>query len=349
MIIPYKMYKITLLIATCMLLGCSSPAPQPEIYAPPVFSRQSEARIQVLNDSVELFGSSCMVPYKEHLIVVSRRDGNWLQIFDKRTGQHQGSFLPVGKGPGEAVQVTSVDVYPATGILTLIDKSTRKIFDFQLDSVVLNRKRTPEKECLLSDPDIVPADIFHTAKGKLIRRTGSDTKRLATIENGQCTAEYNRYPASEDSLTLQKSYADASKTVSPDGTKVAFGLKYGCILEILDLTNGIHPKAVRYFYKPEMAPGPGNIAPCDQTVFGFADLYATNDRIYGTYRGTKEMDAIQGIAVFDWEGKEQYFFTTDPNHLLIDFCVEPSDSILYGIDLDKNSGEFRLISMPVSI
>ena len=329
------------------LAGCGRQQPC-ENYAPPVFPARSVPQTEVLRDSLVLYGSGVMALYKDWLIVASRHADGWVHFFDKHTGERIGMAVPPGKGPGEAVQVSTIDVSPANGRLFVTDRSTYKILEFDLDSLIRYGKRLPEREFTLPDSVTTPIKTWHTADG--ILSTGSrmyGQARLVRFHDGICTARYDTYPAAEDTALMRKSYVDCTATVSPDGSKMAFGLKYGCILEILDLRDGgIRPYAVRYFHKPEMAEGAA-IGPNEKTVFGFGDISSTDRYIYGTYRGTKEMDAIHGIAVFDWDGNERHFYQIDK--LLIDFCVEPDDSVLYAVELDTQNGEFRLVSIPLEV
>lgn len=329
------------------LAGCGRQQPC-ENYAPPVFPARSVPQTEVLRDSLDLYYSGAMALYKDWLIVASRHADGWVHLFDKHTGERVGIVVPSGKGPGEAVLVSTIDVAPAEGRMFVTDQSTYKILEFDLDSLIRYGKRQPEGELTLPDSVISPTETWHTADGILVNGSGVYGKpRLARFRDGLCTARYDNFPCSEDAATMRKSYADCAETASPDGTKMAFGLKYGCVLEILDLQNdGIKPHAVRYFYKPEMAKTAA-LGPNEKTIFGFGDLASTDRYIYGTYRGTAEMDAIHGIAVFDWDGNERHFYSIDK--LLIDFCVEPDDSVLYGVELDTQSGEFRLVSIPLEV
>ena len=77
--------------------------------------------------------------------------GEQLLLFDRKTFNYAGSFIPKGQGPGEIARFGHIGVDEARRKLYITDLASLKIFAYPLDSLLANPKYIPEVKIQLNE------------------------------------------------------------------------------------------------------------------------------------------------------------------------------------------------------
>jgi hypothetical protein len=199
--------------------------------------------------------------------------------------------------------------------------------------------------------------LTETADGKIINLTskGYLTKDTTTIhrlslsrEDGFCS-NYDFCPIEDKPLAFTI-YNQPKISISPDGTKMAIGTFAGAILETFDISKEIRNIATKYFIEPVISVHGGTYSYVDQSVLGFYDLFATDDRIFAAYDGKYKWGDIANlpdskrplkftrIAVFDWKGNGLAIY--DTGYRVERIFYAETENTLYAMITDKERKYF---------
>lgn len=339
---------LLLAIAVCALAaGCShSSAP---VYEPFSLDGAEPLEGTVLCDSIVASVVVDMMPVGDYLAVAYATPDNRCALFD-RQGKRIAEFCPIGKGPGEALFIISVEPGERDGELWAYDPQSQKWLTFRLDSVLAGRRGAIAEESRdeLADVPMNHVEDVRKIRDGLLFSGGNGIispmrpeRFVTTDRQGRITGRYGDVPYSDDTIEMKVAFMSAQWTISPDGTKMANGSLFGSILEIFDLTEGIRLKDRSYFIEPDFPHNEvGTITSYETLVFGFGSMTSTNDRIYAAYTGSTDPKGMKYIAVFDWNGRLKKLYKTD--YRIRTLCVDPADErTLYAVMRDDD-GEYCL-------
>lgn len=319
-------YRFVFLSIVLCCAACSSDkGPR---YAAPEFARERSAQFELLTGELLMKNILDIWEYKSNLVVLGFENGRFLHVFDKRSGKKILETISLGRGPKEIGSLLNARL-DRQGVLTLIDGQQQKKMSFQLDSL-LAHSFAAISEQPYENPSWSRAVIPLRDRQLVFRNIGDaaeDTTGVVRFElrdkAGKSMARSNDFPIADAAMRFMV-YNEARVSVSPDERKLAVGTVWGAILETFSLEHGIEPLATRYFVEPNFNVGaaPGI---SENTVSGFADVYADDDRIYASYDGVRkvlEFSKIPAeerplqfnrIVVFDWEGNGIEQIVTDYN------------------------------------
>ena len=323
------------------IAGCSRQQRYTPITIPDTVSLQGV----VLCDSVltQVTVGQCVVG--DYLVVAyPDRNKNLCHLYTK-AGDHVADFCPVGKGPGEAIVLTSVYPEPDSVSFITYESQAKKRIRWHIDSL-LSGSRKPAAEISTPSIPMFAQVVLNSAAGMLaIGNSGiispDRTERLFLFDrNDRLLSRYGVYPESDDTIRMKSAYRQHYETVSPDGTKMAFGIYFGAILETFDVKDSIRLRNISYFIEPDFPhDAVGNPTSYDDMTFGFGPLCSSDEYIYAAYNGTKDYQKMHHIAVFDWDGRLQKFYRTAFH--LIRTAYDPEANAIFA--LVKDQGEYRLV------
>lgn len=272
-------------------------------------------------------------------------DGKTCHLYTKQ-GKPLLDFGASGKGPGEVLAPNAI--FPGRDSISLwvYDAQLKKLLQWYVDSL-LSGNRAPIAEQLLPAlpfgiDRIYPAgEMLVAVNGVGILPTDKADRLFLLDSDGRILDRYDAFPPGEDTIRMKSAYRHHAETVSPDGSRMAFGTSFGAIMEIFDLEdNRIRLHNISYVIEPAFSHDKlGNPTSYDDITFGFGPLCSSADRIYAAYNGTRDFGRMNHIAVFDWEGKLRHIYKTD--FQLIRTSYDPSLHAIFATV--ENEGEYQLV------
>ncbi len=337
-----KFFFYTTIISLLLLSGCRQEEKELAFTAPE-FRQTKHLEGKVLVDTFVMGLCYNMDCYKDYLLVSAYRgDRELLNFFDKNSGQHIKSILPIGRGAGEALSLKDFDLDHSTGKVMFYDIAGNKLTDFITDSVIANENAGAyihSRNYPIYMYKVLQGNNSYIAEGGL--KEGDKRLRLSIIENDSTICKYYTYPnvriPGTDAKGIEPAYTYGSRiAISPDKKRLAYSTNYGAILEIFDLTpREITLNTIKGYYRPVYALNKNSIQSIPgETVWGFIDLYATDKYIYSIFSGSKNPKETKNIAVFDWKGNCLDLYTTD--YQLEKICVDETNRKIYANGLDPN-------------
>lgn len=320
-----------ILINTFLLLSCARRQGE---YRAPSFPIEKEVSVELVGDPLELGLPVDLCQAGEYLFVLAYSPENWLHVYDKRTGAKVGEAVKVGRGPGEGLNLVTMDWNPKEGNLYAFDQSLHKTLVYRLDgtdaAVSFVREIQHPSEAVIRACHQLPGGRF-LYEGYLPGEGDKNTRY--TLSDGLISIDsYDSCPGVDDDDDRLAFLLGVSKGDPVTGRFVS-GTMYGAVLECFDLSEGrIHPVATRLIDRPEMdLSGPG-IRGKEGTKYGFYTFCLSEKLIYANYLDSADPKEYRTVATFDWKGREQTKYHLDRD--VIRMCpAQESDGTLYGISL----------------
>lgn len=344
------MKRIFPLLGACLLVfGCSrSDSPRYEAIA------LEEARLlsgTVLGEPIRVSGVVDQRMMGDYIVMVCLHPEYRCILLDKQ-GKIVSEFCPVGKGPGEAVVVMSVEPGERAGEVCVYDPQMQKQLFFSLDSLVGGSSYAFRGEKSRQESGDVPMNQVWNLRrvesgllfvgGNGIISSQRPERFVLTDRTGTPIGRFGDVPPGEDTIAMKVAFMQSRLTVSPDGTKLADGSSFGAILETFDLRDSIRLRSRAYFIEPDFPHDEvGRITAFDRLTFGFGAMASSDDRIYAVYNGTSDAKAMCHVAVFDWEGRLERLYKTQGRVAAL--CVDPDSANLLYAAVEDEAGEFRLV------
>ena len=320
--------------------GCKKDLYSGMDFVPPVFADSVYVKSEVLNDTIFTKSAWGMASYKDYIILLANIDDFLFQIYDKKTGLRVKSFGKLGRAPQEILPTNNFYVSETKCILTSYSQSTREILVFHLDSIIPNREHFLDKISLNGCSDMTFFEVlpvhenFLLYGGKCAVYPGGARYTLFSRQ-GQYLGAYDKYPISSTSDSIQKGseWMDLglTRTISPDGTKLAEATRVGGILEILEVTSQMKQTALKTFYQPHFYQDKGDQNYTPNTLFGFYYLNSSSQAIYAlSFNGSNnEMLPSCDLQTFDWSGNPVKKYKTDKP--LLNICVDEKAKKAYAL------------------
>ncbi len=300
-------------------------------YHQAVFRDVKKADVRVMGTSLALGVPVDLCLEGDYLFVLAYTPDYWLHVYDKRTGEKKSSMLTVGRGPGEGMNLVSVDYKRDEQNLYAYDMVLRKTLVYHLDgsdgSATFLREIQLPAEGVVRKSHILP-DGNYLYEGYL---PGFDKNTRLILSDGNSVLDsYDEYPGVEDENDRSAMILGVSKADPMTGRFVC-GTMFGAVLECFDLSGQmIRSTGIRLLDPPEMDPSSPGIQPKPGTKYGFSSFCLTDYLIFAVYVDGEDPNDFKTIATFDWKGKEQTMFVADWNILRI--CPgEGNGKSLYGI------------------
>lgn len=277
-----------------------------------------------------------------YLFVLAYTPDKWLHIYDRNTGQKILDAINVGRGPGEAVSIVSMDYCRDEHTLYLYDAALRKTLVIVLDGESANASFIQEvqhpMEGVIRNCHVLSGHRFFY-EGYL-PEYGKETR--FTLSNGEMVLDaYSDYPGINNEDDQIAFILGVSKADYSSGRFVS-GTTFGAVLECFDVSGTeIKPIATRILDLPEMDLSGRAIKMKEGKKYGFSTICLTKELIYTCYLDNRDPTVFKTIASFDWRGREHTLYKMDQNILRL--CPgDNGDGIFYGIS-SSSEMEFSLV------
>ncbi len=237
----------------------------------------------------------------------------------RKTGKHISSFAGIGAEAGESRNSTC-PFLTNQGELVLMDTDTHKVLKFDLLNQSIGADLRCEQYNLPANhPNPVALKKF---QDKYLLMYANENIRFGLCDSDTLTICYSAYPdLSENKEICRQLWSYGVRTaVSDDARRLAVCTYIGASLEIFDISNlnelktlgtsTLFPSICEFDTESQM------IHPCDDTVYGFLDMAATNTHIFTLLEGKCEErcedrnsepnpseHGSNCVVIFDWEGE----------------------------------------------
>ena len=280
------------------------------------------------------------------LIIKDRKSKPMVHLFSIENKKYIKSFGVNGRGPGEFLNINSIDYSPSNKIYWFYDGTLKRLTGFSPDIMLSSSEQvSPYKiiaitnEVALYKPQWLNTNIlvgtlsfsderlaFIDFGGDLIKTTGRLPKLNNNIPEGMLSSFYGgTLRLNKDRIVVASKYCDM----------IDFYDEKGSEMMRLRGPEGFNPEL-------EMLEVPGMKGPItaigNKTRIGYQDVCATDDYIYLLYSGRSRKFEVENnivmssgriIYVIDWEGKPIARLSLDYD--LRFFSVDESKKQIYGI------------------
>ena len=304
--------------------------------------------VELLNKSF-LFSSPEDLMLLDSLLVVhdSYQQAECFHIFRKSDGAFIKSFGKKGRGPGEFMDIGSVN-NNYDGSITVYDPNYKKIVVFDISNILHDQKPYFKEYSVTKAPNFITQMLLY--KDKFIAKGNDDKLRYGfwNPSDQVFQAIYTDYPqlSNEDEDNWALTDFAVKVRLSPDGKTLATATYIGGILELFNINDdGFKLKTERFFFEPRYnyAQGakPRWITTSSESIIGFEDLFLTNDAIYGLVWGVERpmMEKSKPhLFGFDFDGNpvKSYMLNEELESVAVD-----SDGTIYGVGCDS-VGQYKL-------
>jgi hypothetical protein len=142
-------YSVFILFLCVYFISCNQPK---EIsYQPPVFEKQQQVDLEVINDSVLFRSVRFMTIYDSLLIVCDPFVNPIIHVFNKNDGRFLQSTGVVGQGPGEFVHPSQFSLDYTKGTLYVYDSGKMALISYRIQDI-MNDSRTMGTETKITQP-----------------------------------------------------------------------------------------------------------------------------------------------------------------------------------------------------
>lgn len=328
-------YLIIGIIAFAAAVGFIS-CKQEIVYEPPVFPKQQQVEVQVLNEQYLFRYANQPLLYDSLLIVGDLNDEAYICAFNRYSGNRVGSFGRKGNGPGELVTPVEYSVDKEKGFLYVNDYGQKSIFKYDLKH--WENGIPVYQEIKLSGEIGERNKILHVKDSLFVAKSLFDRLLLAT-PNRTIQKLLSATPAPQKFQTDKDWYAFteacACEAISPSGNLYVAATAYGAILEIIPIDGlTIQEPSYRYFYEPVTEQKGHVYNPTPETIFGFFHVSVTDRYIYATAHGKKNPTTMPtSIWKFDLKGKPIIAYQC--NVPIESFTVDEEEQLIYAVTYNE--------------
>lgn len=340
----------------CFFIGCTTPRDNKINYIEE-FKWEDSCTIDlcVLNDTSLWKYPRQIECLDSVLIILDDVDNHFLHLYNANSGSFIMNFSKKGQGPGELLSCEKFHLSKDKKKLSVYDILSRKIVVYDIDSMLIGKSKCDEfylDYSKLSDNEI-PTIIYD-----MIPYVDS----LYLIKSNHCNMRYGIYShKNENILNLYTTYLEGSfnynsveelwsvfssntfTLIRPDNLRFMNATRIGGILEIFDINNEtcqISSLHNIFIYEPiyNVAQGskPIFVVSNEKTLFGFEDVYVTNDYIYTLLYDSAIKKKPQAISILNWDGKPVHKINF--NTPVTKICVDENNHRIYLLCLNEENG-----------
>lgn len=334
------------------MISCNYTQQNNIINEPPFIT--SDTLIHQNIQTEEVFGSAMCMFLMDSILFITDHFNRDTAIWGLHIGQKKitKAYGRKGRGPGEISFSPSSNIQYnlSTKEITLYDPNYKKLIQYNIKDTTFFEYRLPYRDSLLKSnfvQDIVKTDSFYICMG-----TGdlfSKGKRFLIYNKSyELINVLNGYPTinipKEDIAEIYQ-YGEEIH-VKPDGSKFVFTSYIGGTLEIFDLQHlpdSIPNIARNIYYNPIYEKSKsGSISALEKTIYGFENVYVTNNAIYCLLFDYKQPTLAfpNKIIIYNWNGEWLKSYSLDC--MLHSLCVDEKNKIIYGMAFSEKES-FHLV------
>ncbi len=279
-----------------------------------------------------------MAHFNHFVICEEIKSDQLLTVFNIDTRQKEFGFLPKGRGPGELLDVTDMEINIYKNELLVFDAITDQFNVYHLDSLLIKKKRQPEFSGKINGSPsgeqlIKVNDSTYLGPGLSARFYIYNSKGIVTSKVGN----YNFFNNSEKDTWLTQIYRGQIAYNYKSG-KIAFLNKLTDIIEFYDentlekIIQG--PNKFEAVYKIMAIDGGFALAHRKKhTRVAYNDTWSNDKYIFSLYSGKLWGDIgfhFSDVLTFSWDGKplEHYIL----NIPIFAISVDAEKRIIYGLN-----------------
>ena len=291
------------------------------LYQAPRFPKKENLSFEPFSEDI-VKGNLSSFLVKDNSIIISsyHPDGYWVHCYDKKTGIQQGRAIPIGRGPGEGMNLRPAILNSQTETVSFYDFSMHKLLYLSLDELVDNGTSVAKEEeldiPLNRAEQLVPMEGGYLLCNYFIPFTKQEEEGLGRYmffdATGALDAEFSEWPELAENA-MRTIYSLPNVAFSEDVKHWVVATHYGAVMESFAYDkNGITRDWIRYFYPTDME-NHFNDARNSESISGFSKwITMSEDKIYAvvdfdntikqvTSEAFKKQGKISGttIAIFD--------------------------------------------------
>ena len=332
------MYKYIISWLCILLISCNDRQTKLSFQPLPV-ENTSYIKGTVLCDSLLMKLVGDIDYYDSCLIVSAYSEGYFMHCYDRNTGKFIQHRFAKGRGPGEILAMSSINLNRNSGKMSFFDPVASKKYEYELDSILTTY--TGEGRLMKNAlRNVMPLNDYFLAGMGAGKDTDGHYRRLHLMREDSVIFRYWDYPLWGNGIKKQIAlfYCYTGQLeVAPDRKHFVVTTSLGAILEIFSATrDSIHLETTKGFIEPIFDLHQNQVYPLpNQTIWGFHDLYPTDRYIYTLYSGNTEGSKNPvNIAVFDWQGNLVKFYRT--SFPLKRLCVDEQNKELFAVGLNAD-------------
>ena len=336
----YMWKKILILFFALLFFSCS--CRQKEVYRPPSFPFEDKIEMHLLSPSLQLSYPLGIFTAGDCIIVFGYSREGWIHVYDKNDGNYLGSHIRSGRGPGEVLNGTVMQVSAAEGVLQVFDETTMEMYQYDISRLkygnveFLGKKSFPASCIPVRSAWRISDEMYLLNGGAVL--LGGQSGRFQLLRDDALVSSYEEFPVKDE--IRRKTFLSTVTALSPDRTKFADGTLFGGILETFDIgEEGIALNACRMFFPPEITFESGVVKHKRGMKWGFSAICASDEVLYGVFIGDEDPSCFNNISMFDWNGTELARYKTDCNILRLCCDTDRPDRI-YAVSV--KDGEYHL-------
>lgn len=327
---------LLLLVSGCMFACKSGPEHVKVVSGPQIPERH------LRGESLQLFEQlshpSEIYCFDSLLFLLEISDEQKMVVCDPVTKQVVNHLIPKGRGPGEQLGTSGFAYHPLKRCIYSFDIALRKILEIDRDSVCLPDYKPTKTYDFPSEMVVLSAEVLNDSSFVVTGNFPDCRAATFTWEGG-----IQKYGVSPDlnlplSDMINQAYSGKVKN-SPSGDKFVLASLFADQLEIFNLKDGASqlfvkgPEVFEPRYTIEKVGSLSVLAHAKDEICGYADVHATEDRIYALYSGKMRDQGKEWycdrIRVFSWEGEYLMDYVLDRQ--IVSFCLDQQNQCIYGI------------------
>ncbi|MDR1339607.1 MAG: TolB-like 6-bladed beta-propeller domain-containing protein [Prevotellaceae bacterium] len=250
-------------------------------------------------------------------------------------------LLSVGQGPEDIILPLKLSVSGTGNRLNVFQMQNARCYEYEIKDIVDTLQTHISRKYQFEDR---PANIAATSSGFVGIGIYEEGRYKLYDENGKTTGNMGKYPFRGEKMDPVERffiYQGALRS-SPNGNHFVMGTHYCDNLEFYTVKKdavSLTKKYETYDVKGRYAQ---RIILDDDCVMSYKGVYGTDQYCYMLYSGERygernvRTTGGKKIIVFDWNGV--YIKTFEVDTTVFSFCVDKTDSVLFGITYDENEG-----------
>ena len=310
------------------------------ITRPVSFEEEREANVSQIGVPIEVGMPVDFCKEGDFLFVLAHTHDCWLHSYNKETGEKVSESIKVGRGPGEGINLKSLDYFEDEQELFIFDQELCKTLIYHLDGNT--GQATFQKEIQHPLNGIIN-NCHHLRDGSYLYEgylPGGDINVRFTLSDGMKSIDtYSDYPNVNNEYEM-RAYKLSSTKGYPKNNMVVSATFFGAVLECFQaLDNHIAQTAVRIIDKPDIDTSLPYFDIKAGHEHGFRMPCPTKDYIY-VPRLDLNASSCKDIYAFDWNGQEKIKYVADRSIILM--CPGDNPDELFGISTTME-GECALV------
>lgn len=351
-----KLSMVYWLFSLGFLISCTSPNAKKINYIGEIkWDDSCTLNMHLLNDTSLWKYPRQIECFDSVLIILDDIDNHFLHLYNANNGSFMLNFSKKGQGPGELLSCEKFHLFKDKKKLSVYDIMSKKIVIYDIDSMLIGKvicdefyfdySKLPNDEVPTIIYDMIPyGDSLYLVKGNHSNiRYGIYSHKNNSILKLYTTYLMDSFNYNSKEEVWSVFSSNTFTLIRPDNLRLINATRIGGILEFFkidDKTDQISSLHNMFFYEPIYSIAQGSkpifVVSNENTLFGFEDVYVTNDYIYTLLYNSDAKKKPQSISIFNWDGKPaNKIFLEKP---VTKICVDENNRKLYTLCINEENG-----------